>query len=127
MKPSNVVPLTRFEPPAPERGKEHSKSPMEITLEALEGRRPLIVWQLFWGARSFSELMRSIPGITKKTLRRDLAEMERQGLVSREVRLGGNRRADYSLSPLGQSLKPVVASMYEWGLFRLQDPPARPL
>lgn len=127
MSASNVVALGRFEPSPTARVKDSTISPMEVTLQALEGRRPLIVWNLFWGARSFSELMRSIPGITKKVLRRELAEMERQGLVSREVRSGGNRKADYSLTPLGQSLKPLVASMYEWGLFRLKAPGTRSL
>ena len=126
MSASNVVALGRFEPSEPTRERESARSPMEVTLQALEGQRPLIVWHLFWGARSFSELMRSISGITKKVLRRELAEMERQGLVSREVRFGGNRKADYSLTPLGQSLKPLVASMYEWGLFRRKATSSRP-
>jgi DNA-binding HxlR family transcriptional regulator len=125
MSASNVVALGRFEPSVLAIEKTSAKSPMEVTLQALEGRRPLIVWHLFWGARSFSELMRSIPGITKKVLRRELAEMERQAIVSREVRLGGNRKADYSLTPLGQSLKPVVAAMYEWGLLRMKATPSR--
>jgi DNA-binding HxlR family transcriptional regulator len=100
-----------------------TKGPVEVTLEALEGRyRPLIVWHLFWGARPFSELMRHTSGITKKTLRQELAEMERLGLVRREVRPGGARRAEYSLTPLGQTLKPLVAAMYEWGLHRLKAP-----
>jgi DNA-binding HxlR family transcriptional regulator len=97
------------------------KPPLDVALEALEGRyRPQIVWGLFWGARPFSELMRHIPDITKKALRRELAEMERLGLVCRCVRPGSNRRAEYSLSPLGQTLRPLVGAMYEWGLLRLR-------
>lgn len=98
-----------------------SKSPIELTLDALEGPfRPLILWTLFWGARPFSELMRHVPEISKKTLRQELAELERLGLVSREVRLGSNRKAEYSLTPLGQTLKPLLGAMYEWGLGRLR-------
>lgn len=97
------------------------KSPLELALEALAGRyRSQIVWGLFWGARPFSELMRHIPDITKKALRRELADMERLGLVCRYVRPGSNRRALYSLSPLGQTLRPLVGAMYEWGLLRLR-------
>lgn len=93
------------------------RTPIELTLEALRGPfRPLIVWGLFWGRRPFSELMRRIPDVTKKTLRRELTEMERMGLVRRDVRDGSNRRAEYSLSPLGETLRPVVGAMYEWGL-----------
>lgn len=97
------------------------KTPLDLALEALEGRyRPQIVWGLFWGARPFSELMRHIPEITKKALRRELAEMEKLGLVCRYVRPGSNRRAEYSLSPFGQTLRPLVGAMYEWGLLRLR-------
>lgn len=104
-------------------------SPLEVTLGILDGRwKPLLIWQLFWGARPFCELMRRMPGLTKRRLRRELEEMERQGLVRRTVS-PENRKADYSLTPLGESLKPVVGGMYEWGL-RFIAPtlraPARP-
>lgn len=94
--------------------------PIELTLDALRGpHRPLIVWGLFWGARPFSELMRHVPHVTRKALRRELADMEGLGLVCRDVRPGSGRRAKYSLTPLGQTLRPVVGAMYEWGLLRL--------
>jgi len=98
-----------------------ARMPIELTVEVLRGPfRPLIVWALFWGARPFSELMRHIPEVTKRTLRRELADMERLGLVVRDVRPGSNRRADYSLSPFGETLRPVVGAMYEWGLLCAQ-------
>ena len=91
-------------------------SPLEVTLGILDGRwKPLLIWQLFWGARPFCELMRRMPGMTKKRLRRELEEMERQGLVRRTVS-PENRKASYGLTPLGETLKPVVGGMYEWGL-----------
>jgi DNA-binding HxlR family transcriptional regulator len=76
----------------------------------------LVVWHLFWGARPFCVLMRQTPGISKKNLRRVLAGMEELGLVRREVRPGGDRKAEYALTPFGETLKPVVGAMYEWGL-----------
>jgi DNA-binding HxlR family transcriptional regulator len=78
--------------------------------------RAHLVWQLFWGARPFCHLMRRIPGITRKALRSRLGEMERAGLVTRRVMGEGLRRAEYSLTPLGETLKPIVGGMYEWGL-----------
>jgi DNA-binding HxlR family transcriptional regulator len=97
------------------------RCPLELALEALEGRqRPLMVWALFWGPRPFSELMRHVPGISKKELRRELVAMERLGLVCRQLRPGTSRRAEYSLSPLGETLRPLVGAMYEWGLLRLR-------
>jgi DNA-binding HxlR family transcriptional regulator len=110
--------------PAP-RPRPRARTPIELTLEVLRGPfRPLVVWALFWGPRPFSELMRYVPDVTKKTLRRELAEMERIGLVLREVRPDSNRRASYSLSAFGETLRPVIGAMYEWGL--LCTGPGRP-
>jgi len=95
----------------------NAPSPLEVTLGVLDDRwKTLLVWQLFWGARPFCELMRRLHGITKKRLRRELADMERYGLIRRSVPPEGNRKASYSLTPLGESLKPIVGGMYEWGL-----------
>jgi DNA-binding HxlR family transcriptional regulator len=92
-------------------------SPLEATLEVMDDRwKTLIVWRLFWGAKPFCELMRCTRGLTKKTLRHALAEMERNGLVRKEVRFGQGRRAEYALTPYGETLKPIVGAMYEWGL-----------
>jgi DNA-binding HxlR family transcriptional regulator len=92
-------------------------SPLEATLEVMDDRwKTLIVWRLFWGAKPFCELMRCTRGLTKKTLRHALAEMERHGLVRKEVRFGQGRRAEYALTPYGETLKPIVGAMYEWGL-----------
>jgi DNA-binding HxlR family transcriptional regulator len=94
-----------------------ARCPVERALAVLDDRwKTLIVWRLFWDARPFCELMRGTAGISKKTLRRQLADMERHGLVRRRLRPGGRRRAEYSLTPFGETLKPIVGQIYEWGL-----------
>jgi DNA-binding HxlR family transcriptional regulator len=119
---TQLVQWTRPGPSETERPASAQKTPVEVALEALEGPfRALIVWHLFWGARPFSELMRLTNGITKKQLRWELSELEKLGLVRKEVRVGGGRKADYSLTGHGQTLKPLVASMYEWGLLRMRS------
>jgi DNA-binding HxlR family transcriptional regulator len=107
--------------PRPPRGLEPRRppapSPLEVALAAVgDGYKAHLVWQLFWGARPFCHLMRRIPGITRKALRSRLGEMERAGLVTRRLMGEGPRRAEYSLTALGESLKPIVGGMYEWGL-----------
>ena len=93
------------------------RSPLEAALDAVGDRhRLLIVWYLFWGPRSFCDLMRNTAGITKKARRLALVEMEMRGLVRRDVPFGAGRRAEYSLTPLGETLKPIIAGLYEWGL-----------
>jgi DNA-binding HxlR family transcriptional regulator len=94
-----------------------SWSPLEATLGVMDDRwKTLIVWRLFWGAKPFCELMRCTRGLSKKTLRHALAEMEKHGLVARQVRFIGSRKAEYALTPYGETLKPIVGAMYEWGL-----------
>jgi DNA-binding HxlR family transcriptional regulator len=103
------------------------RCPVESALEALGGFKALIVWHLFWGARPFCDLMRHTTGMTRKTLRWELAEMERQGLVTKNARPSANRKAEYTLTPRGETLKPIVAAMYEWGLHHRAAPrPIRP-
>ena len=104
----------------------HARCPVEAALEVLDDRwKTLIVWRLFWGARPFCELMRGTEGITKKTLRHQLSELERHGLVRRRLRPGGHRRAEYSLTPKGETLKPIVGQLYVWGLRLLEEPTGR--
>ncbi len=99
------------------RARPALRCPVEAALDVLDDRwKTLIVWRLFWGARPFCELMRGTMGITKKTLRRQLAELERHGLVHRRLRPGGRRRAEYALTPFGETLKPIVSQIYVWGL-----------
>jgi DNA-binding HxlR family transcriptional regulator len=127
---STAAPRRGLAPAAP-ADIANAPSPLELALDVLDGRsKPLLVWQLFWGARPFCDLMRRMPGMTKKRLRRELADMEHRGLVRRTVSPDTNRKASYSLTPLGETLKPVVGGMYEWGLQFVAAPtlrsPARP-
>jgi DNA-binding HxlR family transcriptional regulator len=91
--------------------------PAELTLEILGGRwKVLIVWQLFQGEQRFSELFRALDGITQKMLTQQLRELERHGIVRRTVYPEVPPKVEYALTPLGDSLKPVVDAMCEWGL-----------
>ena len=91
---------------------------METALDLLESRRrPLLVWHLFWGPRAFGELLRLSVGMTKRVLRQELQALEACGLLCKDQRTRDSRRADYRLTPFGETLKPVLGSLYAWGLF----------
>jgi DNA-binding HxlR family transcriptional regulator len=88
---------------APAQG-ARTRSPVEVTAGLLRGRfTALILWHLYWGGKSFYQLLR------------ELEEMERAGLVLRRY-LASGPRVVYALTSLGESLKPVIGVMYEWGL-----------
>lgn len=91
--------------------------PAEITLAVIGGRwKTLLLYNLFQGVKRFSELQRALTGITQKMLTQQLREMERDGLVHREVFPEVPPKVEYSLTPLGKTLEPVVRAMCEWGI-----------
>lgn len=90
--------------------------PAEITLSIIGGRwKTLLLYHLFQGVKRFSELQRATVGITQKMLTQQLREMERDGLVHREVYAEVPPKVEYSLTPLGHTLEPVVHAMCDWG------------
>ena len=90
--------------------------PAEYTLSVIGGRwKVLILWKLFQGEQRFSDLFRAMNGPTQKMLTQQLRELERDGLVHRQVYAQVPPKVEYSLTPLGTSLKPVVNAMSDWG------------
>jgi len=95
---------------------EHPGCPAEITLRVIGGGwKLLILWHLFQGPRRFSELKRGIAGITQKMLTQQLRELERDGVVHRKVFAQVPPKVEYSLTPMGRSLEPILDAMCDWG------------
>lgn len=67
------------------------------------------------GTQRFKQLERGINGISQKMLTQQLRQMETDGLIIRKVYPEVPLRVEYSLSELGESLKPVLDSMNIWG------------
>jgi DNA-binding HxlR family transcriptional regulator len=96
---------------------KETKCPAEFTLSMIGGRWKIpLIFHLLAGAKRFSELSRALSGVTQKVLTQQLREMERDGLVERKVFAQVPPRVEYSLTPLGKSLKPVVDVMCRWGV-----------
>src|SRR5690349_3386469 len=91
--------------------------PAEYTLRLIDGRWKIpLIFHLLPGAKRFSELLRALSGITQKMLTQQLREMERDGIVRRTVYPQVPPKVEYSLTPRGETLKPVVNAMCRWGL-----------
>ncbi|MBZ5536668.1 MAG: helix-turn-helix transcriptional regulator [Acidobacteriia bacterium] len=96
--------------------RRRAKCPAEITLSVIGGRWKVpILYHLFQGVKRFSELQRSVSGVTQKVLTQQLREMERDRILHREVYAQVPPKVEYSLTDLGKSLKPVIDAMCEWG------------
>lgn len=96
------------------------RSPVEVTAGLLRGRWTApILWHLFWGGKSFYQLLRELDGISRQSLAHELEEMEANALVARRFHRSGSVKVEYVLTFLGESLRPVLGVMYEWGLHAL--------
>lgn len=62
----------------------------------------------------FSELMRGIGGISQRMLTVTLRNLERDGLVTREIFAEVPPRVEYELTPRGQSLLPPTRALIAW-------------
>lgn len=76
----------------------------------------LVVSHLATAPKRFSELKRSIGGITQKSLTTTLRELERDGLVERVVTPSLPPRVDYALTPLGRTLLVPLQALTSWAV-----------
>lgn len=90
--------------------------PAEVTLALIGGRwKPVILYWLREGTQRFGELHRLIPEAREQMLTVQLRQLERDGLVHREVYKEVPPKVEYSLTELGQSLSPVLSALCDWG------------
>ncbi|SER93373.1 transcriptional regulator, HxlR family [Gracilibacillus ureilyticus] len=75
----------------------------------------LILQQLLKGTQRFGELKKSIPAISQKVLTQNLRSMEEDEIIIREVYAEVPPRVEYKLSELGNTLKPIINVMEDWG------------
>jgi DNA-binding HxlR family transcriptional regulator len=72
----------------------------------------IILHDLSEGSRRFSELERSCPGISPRTLSERLRVLENEGILKRR---SGPRRVDYRLTDKGKGLLPIINEMRRFG------------
>ncbi len=96
--------------------KELPACPVETTLMLIGDKwKVLILRDLLPGTKRFGELKKSIGSVSQKVLTSQLRDMENSGLVNRKVYPEVPPRVEYSLTDLGQSLKPILDAMRTWG------------
>ena len=89
---------------------------VQTTLSVIEGHWKLpILFRLLDGTRRFGELRKHLPAATQRMLTLHLRELERDGLIHREVYREVPPKVEYSLTELGRSLGPLLRFMSEWG------------
>jgi len=85
-------------------------------LEVIGGKwKGAILYHLLDGTKRFNELKRMFPSLTQRILAQQLRELERDGIVHREVYAEVPPRVEYSPSEMGRSLEPVLRALRQWG------------
>ncbi|QTQ17223.1 winged helix-turn-helix transcriptional regulator [Treponema parvum] len=91
--------------------------PVATTLQILGSKWKLfIIKDLLVRPWRFNELKNDLDGISQKVLTQSLRSMEEDGIiVRREIESRPPKIVEYSLSPLGETLRPLIDEMRKWG------------
>ncbi|CAN5513843.1 hypothetical protein BH11BAC2_BH11BAC2_11680 [soil metagenome] len=97
--------------------------PVELTFSVISGKyKGMLIWHLRDSVLRYGELRRLIQGITHKMLTQSLRDLEQDGIIHREAYHEIPPRVEYSLTPLGKDMLPVIEQMAIWGKFFIQEP-----
>lgn len=90
--------------------------PVEATLGLIGGKwKGILLYHLFEDTLRFNAIRKRLPGLTQRMLTAQLRELEADGLVVRTVFPQVPPRVEYSLSPKGRTLEPVITALKAWG------------
>lgn len=94
----------------------HYGCAVEAALDVIGNKwKGVILFHLLDGTKRFNELRRLIPSVTPRMLTLQLRELEKDKVILRKVYPQVPPKVEYSLTKTGQSLKPVLFSLREWG------------
>lgn len=90
--------------------------PVATTVQIIGSKwKLLIIRNLLVRPWRFNELRKDLEGISQKVLTDSLRSMEADGIITRTIFPEVPPRVEYSLTELGQSLKPILDAMQNWG------------
>lgn len=95
---------------------KHFHCALDITMNYIGGKwKTVVLWYLRKETKRFSVLKEHIPGITEKMLSLQLKELEKDGILKRKVYAVVPPKVEYSLTPFGKTLIPMLEEMALWG------------
>ncbi len=98
-----------------------TECPIQSAIGVLGGKwKSGILFRLAQGTYRFGELKRRMPWISEKVLVRQLKELERDGVVQRKDYGETPPRVEYSLTPYGETVQPVLERIADWGRVHLK-------
>ena len=89
---------------------------VEAAIGLIDGKwKSVILYQLMEGTLRFNQVQKALQDVTPRVLINQLRELEQDGLVERKVYPQVPPKVEYSLSPLGRSMEPILLSLKAWG------------
>lgn len=106
-----------------ERDRKLFHCPALVTIGIVSGKwKTRALWLLRERPYSFNELRRTLPGISAKVLAEQMYQLEAAGVVAKtKVEKDGQTYSEYSYSPYGLTLIPVLDALGDWGLSHQSD------
>lgn len=95
---------------------ELPECPVATTVSLIGSKWKLLIMRnLLVRPWRFNELKKSLDGISQKVLTDSLRSMEEDGIIIRTVYPEVPPRVEYALSEVGESMRPILTAMQEWG------------
>jgi DNA-binding HxlR family transcriptional regulator len=89
---------------------------VEAAINEIGGKwKSLILCTLKDGKLRFSEINNKLPEITQRMLTKTLRELEKDGIINRKVYAEVPPKVEYSLTPKGESVMPILDALCQWG------------
>lgn len=89
---------------------------VEAAVGLIDGKwKSVILFHLLSGTLRFGELRRAVANVTPRMLTNQLRELEEDGLIERKVYAQVPPKVEYSLSPLGCTMEPILLALKVWG------------
>ncbi len=89
---------------------------VEAAISLIDGKwKCVVLFHLLQGTMRFNEIRRRVAGVTQRALTNQLRELEEDGLIERKVYAEVPPKVEYTISPLGRSLEPILYALKGWG------------
>jgi DNA-binding HxlR family transcriptional regulator len=98
-----------------QRHRVYTHCPVEAALDIIGGKwKSILLFHIMESTKRFSELRRLVPGLTQRMLTTQLRELESDGVIARTVYPQVPPKVEYSMTPFGMTLAPVLNELAAW-------------
>ncbi|WP_033338696.1 winged helix-turn-helix transcriptional regulator [Catenuloplanes japonicus] len=99
--------------------------PSRPILDQIADKWSLMIMAVLAEPRRFNEIKRRLEGVTQRVLTQNLRRLERNGMIERRVLPTSPVGVEYSMTPLGESLREPFSHLYDWTVTHADEITAR--